>query len=124
LKNAIRRVHNYVPSNSIIAIPLGKDSDFPEVEKPAVSGVTMSTSSTSIYIDDGASLPISISNPHAYDIAYSSDNEAIATVDAVTGVVTPVQAGVANITALVTFNDGENDVDEAHVYSVTVAQTN
>lgn len=99
LKNAIRRVHNYVPSNSIIAIPLGKDSDFPEVEEPVVSGVTMSTSSTSIYIDDGASLPISISNPHAYDIAYSSDNEAIATVDAVTGVVTPVQAGVANITA-------------------------
>ncbi|HGH6026026.1 TPA: phage tail sheath family protein [Vibrio mimicus] len=124
LKNAIRRVHNYVPSNSIIAIPLGKDSDFPEVEEPVVSGVTMSTSSTSIYIDDGASLPISISNPHAYDIAYSSDNEAIATVDAVTGVVTPVQVGIANITALVTFNNGENDVDEAHVYGVMVAQTN
>ncbi|MGL4830572.1 MAG: Ig-like domain-containing protein, partial [Vibrio sp.] len=124
LKNAIRRVHNYVPSNSIIAISLGKDSDFPEVEAPVISGVTMSTSSTSIYIDDGASLPISISNPHAYAIAYSSDNEAIATVDAVTGVVTPVQAGVANITALVTFNDGENDVDEAHVYGVTVTQTN
>ncbi|MFA0630296.1 phage tail sheath family protein, partial [Vibrio sp. 10N.222.49.A3] len=105
-------------------IPLGKDGDFPDVETPATSGVTMSTSSVSIYIDDGASLPVTILNPHACHIAYSSDNDLIATVDADTGVVTPVKAGVANITALVTFNEGENDVDEAHVYGVTVAQTN
>ncbi|WP_417883044.1 Ig-like domain-containing protein [Vibrio rumoiensis] len=124
LLNAIRRVHNYVPSNSIISIPLGKDSDFPEVPEPVTSGVTFSSSSASLFIDDGATLPITIRNLHAYPVVYSSDNEDIATVDADTGVVTPVAEGVANITATVTFNDGEADVDEAHVYSITVAQTN
>ncbi|RYU41895.1 phage tail protein [Aliivibrio finisterrensis] len=140
--DAIRRIHRYVPSNSIISFPLGKASDFPDVVVPETTGVTFSSSSASIYIDDGASSPVKVFNPKALTIAYASSAAAVATVDSATGVVTPLTEGSTVITATVTLPSEASDADaeeqpakgrnakvsapstETHTYTLTVAQTN
>nr|WP_269808666.1 phage tail protein [Enterovibrio nigricans] len=145
LLDAITRIHRYVPSNSIISFPLGKASDFPEVVVPETTGVTFSTSTASAYIDDGAVSPVKTFNPKALTIAYSSSAAAVATVDASTGVVTPLTQGSTIITATVTLpseaaevaeaSEGEqpakgrnakspSPATETHTYTLTVAQTN
>ena len=138
--DAIRRIHRYVPSNSIISFPLGKNADFPAVVVPETTGVTFSSSSASIYIDDGAGSPVKVFNPKALTIAYTSSAAAVATVDSSTGVVTPLTEGSTIITATVTLPIKAAEVDAkdqpvkgrsanakatgTHTYTLKVAQTN
>lgn len=127
ITKALRRVHKFVPSNSVIAIPLGKDSDFDDdVTEPATSGVTISTSSAKAYIDDGA-MPSSvvISNPHNASITFTSSNEAAATVDT-DGAITLVGVGETTITLTIEFDNGvdEDPVTETLTFVLTVEQTN
>ncbi|ELZ7200934.1 Ig-like domain-containing protein [Vibrio parahaemolyticus] len=107
ISKALKRIHTYVESNSVIAISLGKDSDFPDApEEPATSGVTLSSASATAYIDDGAAVsPVVVTNPHAAAITYASSNEAAATVDA-DGLVTLVAEGETTITLNIEFDDG------------------
>ena len=107
ISKSLNRIHKFVPSNSVIGIPLGKDSDFgDDVTEPVTSGVTLSSSSAKAYIDDGASVsPVVVGNPHNATITYSSSNEAAATVDP-TGLVTLVGVGETTITLAIEFDDG------------------
>lgn len=107
ISKALKRIHQFVEGNSVISIPLGKDSDFPEAPaEPATSGVLLSSSSATAYIDDGVAVsPVVVSNPHAATIAYSSSNEAAATVD-VDGLVTLVGEGETTISLTIEFDDG------------------
>lgn len=60
ITKALRRVYTYVPSNSVIGIPLGKDSDFPEPPpEPETSGVSLGSSSAIMYLDaaDNVDIP-------------------------------------------------------------------
>ncbi|TOL61508.1 phage tail protein, partial [Vibrio parahaemolyticus] len=113
ISKALKRIHTYVESNSVIAIPLGKDSDFPDApEEPATSGVTLSSASATAYIDDGATVsPVVITNPHAASITYTSSNEAAATVDE-DGLVTLVAEGETTITLNIEFDDGSEAAPE------------
>ncbi|MCE7729625.1 Ig-like domain-containing protein [Vibrio campbellii] len=113
ITKALRRVHKYVPSNSVISIPLGKDSDFEdEVTEPTTSGVTISSSSAKAYIDDGSTLsPVVIDNPHNAVISYTSSNEAAATVDTA-GIVTLVGVGESTITLSIEFDDGTASAEQ------------
>ncbi|MEF1330858.1 Ig-like domain-containing protein [Vibrio sp. M260121] len=114
ISKALKRIHTYVESNSVIAIPLGKDSDFSDTpEEPATSGVTLSSASAIAYIDDGATVsPVIVTNPHAATIAYTSSNEAAATVDA-DGLVTLVAEGETTITLNIEFDDGTEAASES-----------
>ncbi|WP_229626294.1 Ig-like domain-containing protein [Vibrio parahaemolyticus] len=114
ISKALKRIHTYVESNSVIAIPLGKDSDFPDTpEEPATSGVKLSSASATAYIDDGAAVsPVVVTNPHAATIAYTSSNEAAATVDA-DGLVTLVAEGETTITLNIEFDDGTEAASES-----------
>ncbi|MBE4282289.1 phage tail protein, partial [Vibrio parahaemolyticus] len=114
ISKALKRIHTYVESNSVIAIPLGKDSDFPDTpEEPATSGVKLSSASATAYIDDGAAVsPVVVTNPHAATIAYTSSNEAAATVDA-NGLVTLVAEGETTITLNIEFDDGTEAASES-----------
>ncbi|EGQ7676517.1 Ig-like domain-containing protein [Vibrio parahaemolyticus] len=114
ISKALKRIHTYVESNSVIAIPLGKDSDFPDTpEEPATSGVKLSSASATAYIDDGAAVsPVVVTNPHAATIAYTSSNEAAATVDA-DGLVTLVAEGETTITLDIEFDDGTEAASES-----------
>ncbi|EJB8443166.1 Ig-like domain-containing protein [Vibrio parahaemolyticus] len=114
ISKALKRIHTYVESNSVIAIPLGKDSDFPDTpEEPATSGVKLSSASATAYIDDGATVsPVVVTNPHAATIAYTSSNEAAATVDA-DGLVTLVAEGETTITLNIEFDDGTEAASES-----------
>ncbi|HHC6666640.1 TPA: Ig-like domain-containing protein [Vibrio parahaemolyticus] len=113
ISKALKRIHTYVESNSVIAIPLGKDSDFPDTpEEPATSGVTLSSASATAYIDDGAAVsPVVVTNPHAATITYTSSNEAAATVDE-DGLVTLVAEGETTITLDIEFDDGTEAASE------------
>ncbi len=114
ISKALKRIHTYVECNSVIAIPLGKDSDFPDTpEEPATSGVKLSSASATAYIDDGAAVsPVVVTNPHAATIAYTSSNEAAATVDA-DGLVTLVAEGETTITLNIEFDDGTEAASES-----------
>ncbi|MEF1331037.1 Ig-like domain-containing protein [Vibrio parahaemolyticus] len=114
ISKALKRIHTYVESNSVIAIPLGKDADFPDApEEPATSGVTLSSASATAYIDDGAAVsPVVVTNPHAAIISYTSSNEAAATVDG-DGLVTLVAEGETTITLNIEFDDGTEAASES-----------
>ncbi|TOL61035.1 phage tail protein, partial [Vibrio parahaemolyticus] len=114
ISKALKRIHTYVESNSVIAISLGKDSDFPDTpEEPATSGVTLSSASATAYIDDGATAsPVIVTNPHAATISYTSSNEATATVDG-DGLVTLVAEGETTITLNIEFDDGTEAASES-----------
>ncbi len=107
ISKALKRIHQYVKGNSVISIPLGKDSDFPDAPpEPETSGVTLSSASASAYIDDGAEVsPVVVTNPKAAAITYSSSNDSAATVDA-SGLVTLVAEGETTITLNIEFDDG------------------
>ncbi|MDF5188134.1 Ig-like domain-containing protein [Vibrio parahaemolyticus] len=114
ISKALKRIHTYVESNSVIAISLGKDSDFPDTpEEPATSGVTLSSASATAYIDDGATAsPVIVTNLHAATISYTSSNEATATVDG-DGLVTLVAEGETTITLNIEFDDGTEAASES-----------
>ncbi|EOW2077590.1 Ig-like domain-containing protein [Vibrio mimicus] len=114
ISKALKRIHQYVKGNSVISIPLGKDSDFPDApEEPVTSGVTLSSASATAYIDDGAAVsPVVVTNPHAATISYTSSNDAAATVD-VDGLVTLVAEGETTITLNIEFDDGNEAASES-----------
>ena len=104
ITKALRRIHRYVPSNSVIGIALGKDADFPKPPPaPETSGVTISSSTATAYIDDGNTLtPVVVSNPKNATITYASSNERAATV-AADGQVTLVGKGEAVISLTIVY---------------------
>ncbi len=126
--SALRRIHKYVPNNSVISIPLGKDADFPDKPPVVTSGVTLSSSTAKAFIDTGAGKPVVLSNPKNYKLTYASSVEATATVDASTGVVTPVAVGETVITVTATEPTKPNKrasgaISDTLTYTLTVEQT-
>lgn len=120
---ALRRIHTYyTPYNTVIGIPLGKDSDFATPPGKAPSGVTLGSSTARAFIDDGAGLPVMVSNPHGLTLAFAGDDDTVATVNPATGELTPLTEGELTLTLSVTGNDFYDD-DEI-VCTVTVEQTN
>lgn len=119
----LRRVHTYyTPYNTVIGVPLGKDADFQTPDGKGPSGVTLGSNTAKAFIDDGAGLPVVMHNPNDLALAWSVDDEAVATIDAATGVLTPIKAGEVTLTLTVTGNDFfEGDTLTC---TVTVAQTN
>lgn len=119
----LRRVHTYyTPYNTVIGVPLGKDADFQTPDGKGPSGVTLGSSTAKVFIDDGAGLPVVMHNPNGLGLAWAVDDEAVATIDAATGVLTPLTAGEVAITLTVTGNNFfEGDTLTC---TVTVAQTN
>lgn len=119
----LRRVHTYyTPYNTVIGVPLGKDADFQPPDGKGPSGVTLGSNTAKAFIDDGAGLPVVMHNPNDLALAWSVDDEAVATIDAATGVLTPIKAGEVTLTLTVTGNDFfEGDTLTC---TVTVAQTN
>ncbi|AUZ76231.1 MULTISPECIES: Ig-like domain-containing protein [Aeromonas] len=119
----LRRVHTYyTPYNTVIGVPLGKDADFQTPDGKGPSGVILGSSTVKAFIDDGAGLPVVMHNPNGLGLAWAVDDEAVATIDAATGVLTPLTAGEVAITLTVTGNDFfEGDTLTC---TVTVAQTN
>ncbi|WP_165791436.1 hypothetical protein [Aeromonas jandaei] len=90
----LRRVHTYyTPYNTVIGVPLGKDADFQTPDGKGPSGVTLGSNTAKAFIDDGAGLPVVMHNPNDLALAWSVDDEAVATIDAATGVQTPHQGG-------------------------------
>ncbi|MBE8578642.1 Ig-like domain-containing protein [Vibrio sp. OPT18] len=120
ITKALRRIHTFVPSNSVIGISLGKDADFPELPPPPeTSGVTISSASASAYIDgadgaDGAIKPVLVVNPKNATIRYASSNEAAATV-ASNGDISLVGVGETVITLTITPASRSNDEVAADV---------
>ncbi len=108
ISKSLKRIHQYVEGNSVISIPLGKDSDFPDAPaEPETSGVTISSASASAYIDNGAEVsPVAVSNPKAAAITYASSNEEAATVNE-NGLVTLVGVGETTITLSIEFETEE-----------------
>lgn len=120
---ALRHIHTYyTPYNTVIGIPLGKDSDFTVPPGKAPSGVTLGSSTARAFIDDGAGLPVVVSNPHGLTLAFAGDNDTVATVDSVTGALTPLTAGEVTLTLTVT-GDAFYDDDEL-TCTIDVTQTN
>lgn len=119
----LRRVHTYyTPYNTVIGVPLGKDADFQTPDGKGPCGVTLGSNTAKAFIDDGAGLPVVMHNPNDLALAWSVDDEAVATIDAATGVLTPIKAGEVTLTLTVTGNDFfEGDTLTC---TVTVAQTN
>lgn len=142
ITKALRRIHTFVPSNSVIGISLGKDADFPKPPPPPeTSGVTISSASASAFIDgtEGAISPVKILNPNGFVLTFASSNVRAATIDA-NGLVTLVGVGETTITVTtVPLNDnprskkaaqsedekqGREIAVETFTYKLTVAQTN
>lgn len=119
----LRRVHTYyTPYNTVIGVPLGKDADFQTPDGKGPCGVTLGSNTAKAFIDDGAGLPVAMHNPNDLALAWSVDDEAVATIDAATGVLTPIKAGEVTLTLTVTGNAFfEGDTLTC---TVTVAQTN
>lgn len=119
----LRRVHTYyTPYNTVIGVPLGKEADFQTPDGKGPSGVTLGSNTAKAFIDDGAGLPVVMHNPNDLALAWSVDDEAVATIDAATGVLTPIKVGDVTLTLTVTGNDFfEGDTLTC---TVTVAQTN
>lgn len=119
----LRRVHTYyTPYNTVIGVPLGKDADFQTPDGKGPSGVTLGSNTAKAFIDDGAGLPVVMHNPNDLALAWSVDDEAVATIDAATGVLTPIKAGEVTLTLTVTGN--EFFEGDTLTCTVTVAQTN
>lgn len=119
----LRRVHTYyTPYNTVIGVPLGKDADFQTPDGKGPSGVTLGSNTAKAFIDDGAGLPVVMHNPNDLALAWSVDDEAVATIDAATGVLTPIKAGEVTLTLTVTAN--EFFEGDTLTCTVTVAQTN
>lgn len=119
----LRRVHTYyTPYNTVIGVPLGKDADFQTPDGKGPSGVTLGSNTAKAFIDDGAGLPVVMHNPNDLVLAWSVDDEAVATIDAATGVLTPIEAGEVTLTLTV----AEDDFFEGDTLTctVTVEQTN
>ncbi|MCY9855813.1 Ig-like domain-containing protein [Vibrio mediterranei] len=118
----LRRIHSYVEGHSVIGFPLGKDSDFSgakTVLKPAFGDVSFSSSTATIAVADGQGSPVQVHNPKSKTLTYTSSEVAHATVDAHTGVVTPVAAGSTTIEAAI---DGGGSV--SYTLNVTAANAN
>lgn len=119
----LRRVHTYyTPYNTVIGVPLGKDADFQTPDGKGPSGVTLGSNTAKAFIDDGAGLPVVMHNPNDLALAWSVDDESVATIDAATGVLTPIKAGEVTLTLTVTAN--EFFEGDTLTCTVTVAQTN
>ena len=66
----------------------------------AQAAVELAFAQLTLTITQGDAVPANaLTNPHNCEVTYSSDNEAVATVDVATGVVTVVGVGTATITA-------------------------
>lgn len=125
--SALRRIHQYVPNNSVISIPLGKDSDFPAPPPVVLPSVTLSSSTAKAFLDSGTCTPVVINNPKGYTLTYASGTESIATIDAA-GIVTPVAKGSAEITITATPPSAKSKKlatagAETVSYTLTVEQT-
>lgn len=97
--DALRRVHLYVTSQTVISVPLGKPSDFPEPTDNAPA-VTLSSSATTGYADSGEMNPVvRIHNPHELVLSWASSDDEVATVDAASGQPDPLSEGTAVLTA-------------------------
>lgn len=119
IRDAMHRVFNsYVSNNSVIVFPLGKASDFTEPELPSHSGVSFSSSSASIYLDEGAQVPVVTWNASGLETTYTSSDETVATV-AADGTVTPLLEGTCTITVEVPFEDATESMN----YQLTIAAT-
>lgn len=119
----LRRVHTYyTPYNTVIGVPLGKDADFQTPDGKGPSGVTLGSNTAKAFIDDGAGLPVVMHNPNDLALAWSVDDEAVATIDAATGVLTPIKAGDVTLTLTVTGN--EFFEGDTLTCTVTVEQAN
>ncbi|EHK2923211.1 phage tail protein [Vibrio parahaemolyticus] len=122
IRDAMHRIFgSYVSNNSVVVVPLGKPGDFEEPEYPVHSGVSFSSSTATIYLDEGAQLPVTIWNAPGLETTFTSDDELVATVDA-DGVVTPVAAGSCVITLEVPFGDTPLS-KESMSYTLTIEET-
>lgn len=122
IRDAMHRIFgSYVSNNSVVVVPLGKPGDFEEPEYPVHSGVSFSSSTATIYLDEGAQLPVTIWNAPGLETTFTSDDELVATVD-VDGVVTPVAAGSCVITLEVPFGDAPLS-KESMSYTLTIEET-
>ncbi|MDG2564415.1 phage tail protein [Vibrio parahaemolyticus] len=122
IRDAMHRIFgSYVSNNSVVVVPLGKPGDFEEPEYPEHSGVSFSSSTATIYLDEGAQLPVTIWNSPGLETTFTSDDELVATVDA-DGVVTPVAAGSCVITLEVPFGDTPLS-KESMSYTLTIEET-
>ena len=101
-------------------IPTNNTTLYGVCEVDAISNVSFTATSNSIYVNDTTTTSLTYSGT-AKTIAYASNNTAVATVNSSTGVITGVGAGNATIT--VTLTDYENNVTTRSV-NVTVSKFN
>ena len=81
------------------------------------AGLSWGTAAREVTIGDESNKFPTLTNPYNVSVSYSSDNEAVATIDA-EGVITLVSAGTTNITA--TFEGNETYEAGAATYKLTV----
>ena len=81
------------------------------------AGLSWGTSSREVTIGSESNSFPTLTNPYDVSVSYSSDNEAVATIDA-EGVITLVAAGTANITA--SFEGNDKYLAGAATYKLTV----
>ncbi|MCY1697151.1 Ig-like domain-containing protein [Lelliottia sp. SL45] len=117
--NALRRIYdNYVSSQTIICLPLGKDDDFTQASL-APSGVSTSSASITLFNDSALTSPgWIITNPHCLPLTFTSGDEGVMMVGA-DG--TPVPVAEGDTTLTVTVGGGDAYTSDVITISVTVA---
>ena len=92
-------------------------------EEDANTAVTLSFDKDSYSVSEGDTLTLTATSNYTADITYSSSDTTIATIDAITGLVTAMDTGTVTITATTTDTDGNAvsatctlTVDEATSY--------
>lgn len=117
--DALYRIYNnYVSSQIVICLPLGKASDFADTSLPT-SGVSGSSAAVTLYDTSDITSPVwSLYNPHNLPLTYLSSDETVLTIDS-DGTPVPVADGSATMT--ITVDGGTKYTSDVITVDFTVA---